>query len=250
MGVWPGARDMAPTVITPPRGMRHTVAVALAIPATAVVARIAVGGRPFAAGALVVSAVIAAAVRRVRSTGLAATRVEDAVPQLCRSLASAVGAGRSLRSALVEIAATETGALSSALGEVRDALSLGAPIDHALDAFGDRTRDPGARMLVAIVAVHRESGGELAAALRALARQLESRRRLERELRTATGQARATATLVAALPVLGGLAVETAAPGVLSGTLLTTPGAIVLGLSGALQAAGILAIVRIARGVR
>jgi tight adherence protein B len=103
------------------------------------------------------------------------------------------------------------------------------------------------RIMVTAILVQRRTGGNLARALAGLADRLEERGRLARELRGATAQARMTAWLVAALPVGGGVMAEIASPGTLARVLGEQPGPVLLAVSGALYAVGVVLIRRIGR---
>ena len=73
--------------------------------------------------------------------------------------------------------------------------------------------------LIAAILLQRDAGGDLPALLRDLAAALEAARRLERDARTATAQARFTAWLVVGLPLAAAALAELAAPGFLAGLI-------------------------------
>ncbi|MBM3634199.1 MAG: hypothetical protein FJW99_02765 [Actinobacteria bacterium] len=173
-------------------------------------------------------------------------RVGEAMPSVAQMLASAVAAGLSLRQAIVRAARDTPDPLGAELRRASGEMELGARVDDALAGLAHRLPDPDLGLLVTAILVQRRTGGDLARALRDMAARLEERGRLARELRGATAQARATAWMVAALPVLGAALAEAAAPGLISRTASTPTGAIVLLASVLLQVAGILIIRRIA----
>jgi tight adherence protein B len=100
--------------------------------------------------------------------------------------------------------------------------------------------------MISAIAIQRTSGGDLSRALRTLSEQLSERERLTREVRGATAQARLTGALVACLPVVAGVGLEVARPGLLVG-LLSGPALALVTTSLIMQAVGILLIRRIAR---
>ncbi len=173
-------------------------------------------------------------------------RVADAMPSVALMLASAVAAGLSLRQAIVRAARDMPDPLGPELRAVSAELDLGGRVDDALAHLADRLPDPDLALLVTAILVQRRTGGDLARALRDMSSHLEERRRLAREVRGATAQARATAWMVAALPVLGAALAESASPGLMARTVGNGAGAIVLAGSVVLQAIGILLIRRIA----
>lgn len=185
-------------------------------------------------------AVLAAADRRHMR------RVGDAMPAVAQMLAGAVAAGLSLRQALVRAARDTPDPLGAELRVAAGEMDLGARVDDALAGLAARMPDPDLGLLVTAILVQRRTGGDLARALRDMSARLEERGRLARELRGATAQARATAWMVAGLPVMGAVLAEAAAPGLIARTASTPLGLGVLVVSVAMQALGIVAIRRIA----
>ncbi len=95
--------------------------------------------------------------------------------------------------------------------------------------------------------VQRETGGDLARLLRDLADAVERGERVDADARSASAQARLTARIVLALPVLGCVLAELVAPGALA-AMLADPLARVLVLAAAgLQCAALVAVRRIVR---
>jgi tight adherence protein B len=173
-------------------------------------------------------------------------RVADAMPGVALMLGSAVAAGLSLRQAIVRAARDTPDPLGVHLRAVSTELDLGARIDDALSGLHERLPDADLGLLVTAILVQRRTGGDLARALRDMSSRLEERRRLAREVRGATAQARATAWMVAALPLLGAALAESASPGLIARSLGHGVGLAILIVSVALQAAGVLIIRRIA----
>lgn len=173
-------------------------------------------------------------------------RVADAMPGLAQMLGSAVAAGLSLRQALVRAARDTPEPLGPELQRVSAELELGARVDDALSRLGDRLPDADLGLLVTAILVQRRTGGDLARALRDMSARLEDRRRLAREVRGATAQARATAWMVAALPLLGAALAEAASPGLIARSLGHGVGLGILMVSATLQVLGIVMIRRIA----
>jgi len=155
-----------------------------------------------------------AARRRRWRRGLAAT-----LPGVARALADALSGGRSVRGALQEVGAAGAVAEPAAneLAVAASRLALGERTEDVLEALRRRAGDPSWDLLVAAILLQRRAGGDLVALLRAVAAGRERARRAEADARSATAQARATARLVAGMPVAGLVLVELAAPGTLPG---------------------------------
>ncbi len=173
-------------------------------------------------------------------------RVGDAMPAAAQMLSNAVAAGLSLRQAIIRSARDTPDPLGEELRRTSSEMELGARVDDALTGLAARLPDPDLGLLVTAILVQRRTGGDLARALRDMSARLEERGRLAREIRGATAQARATAWMVAALPLLAAALAESAAPGLISRTASSPLGAGVLVVSALLQIAGILLIRRIA----
>jgi len=172
-------------------------------------------------------------------------RFSAQLPIVAQQLASAIGAGLSLRQAIARAAADAPEPAATELRRLSTDLDLGARIEAALEATVERLPDPGLRTMVIAVLVQRVVGGNLSQALADLSRRLEERTALEREARSATAQARMSAWLVAGLPLAGGVLVEIAAPGTLARTLGQGPGLLLVIVATALQIVGVMIIRRI-----
>ena len=160
-----------------------------------------------AAGPWAVARLLRARRERYRSA------VDAGVAQAAVAIADAIGGGRSLRAALGEAATGLGGAAGHELRRTRAELEAGAATDEALEAMRLRVHSPRMDTLVTACILQRRAGGDLAGLLRESARAMQDQARLEDEVRSATAQARFTATLVVLMPVGGGLLAELASPG-------------------------------------
>jgi tight adherence protein B len=221
-----------------------------AVAAAAVIAALlmwAVLRLPLAAPAAA-AAVLGAAVGVVRSADRRyAARLAAQLPGTAQLLASALRAGLSLRQALTRAARDAPEPTAGELRRVVDELALGARVEVALDGLAERVPSRELRVMVTAIVVQLRTGGNLARALAGMAARLEERERLARELRGATAQARLTAWLVAALPLAGAAMAEVAAPGTVGRLMSTGLGPVVIGMSAALYASGMLLVRRLGR---
>jgi tight adherence protein B len=203
--------------------------------------------RPLLAPVPAIAVVVGARALLASADGRHRARVAAQLPAVARLVSSALGAGLSLRQALVRAARDAPEPAARELRRAVAELAGGARLEEALEAFGARVPDPDLAIMVTAILVQRRTGGDLGRALRVLADRLDERARLRRELRGATAQARLTAWLVAALPLAGGLVVELAAPGTLARTLQTPAGLVLVGVATALEGLGVVAVRRLAR---
>lgn len=167
--------------------------------------------------------------------------VERDAAAVAVSLADALGAGRSLRSALAEASCGVDGAAGHELRRVAGELEAGARTEDALEAMRARVRSARLDTLVAACLVQRRAGGDLAALLRETAEAFSDQARLEDEVRSATAQARFTGLIVVLLPVGGALLAELASPDFLLGLWSSFLTAWLVGIAVVLQVvAGVL----------
>jgi tight adherence protein B len=170
-----------------------------------------VGGAALGLAAAVAGPAIAIAA--LRSRRRAYTRaVHAGAAAAARALADALGAGHAVRGAFAAAAEGVPGAAGVELRRTASALALGVPTEGALEALRLRAGTPAWDAIVAGIGLQREAGGDLAGLLRDLAGALEAAARTEREARAATAQARATARIVLALPIVAAVLAELASP--------------------------------------
>ena len=163
------------------------------------------------------------------------------------AIAAALRAGLSLAQSIA-FAATECEApLGPALGAISDRSAVGMPLGASIDAWarGDGGRDP--RLVAAVLALHRRSGGDLPVVLDRLAETLRERRSAARELRSLTAQARMSGAILGLLPLVFFCFLAITSPSDLWAALESPAGttAIVVGL--AMQAAAFVWIRRLLR---
>jgi len=170
-------------------------------------------------------------------------------PAAARALADALRGGHALPAAL-GIAARD-GALGQParelLGQAVGAIALGARTDAALLGLSGRAGAGPWPALVAAVLVQREAGGDLARLLHELADDLDTVVRAEADARAASSQARLTARIVVALPAVGAVLIELAAPGTLAAILRDPLAVLLVAGALALEALALVSVRRIAR---
>jgi tight adherence protein B len=187
--------------------------------------------------------------RRIASRS---ARVAAQLPEVLASLSAPIRAGASLPQAFVAAAEEAEPPLRAPLERTTRDLDNGVPMDEAIARFATRCAVPEAVLVGRAMRVARQAGGELARVLDEVAETPKDRERMTRELRAATAQARASAVVVAALPVVF-LALMSAGAGDQTHLLFGEPiGWLLLGVGGALEGAGILWIRKLTtiRGAR
>ncbi|HEX2031022.1 MAG TPA: type II secretion system F family protein [Actinomycetota bacterium] len=136
--------------------------------------------------------------RRVLATrALAQEQLRDAVA----ALAAGARAGLSLRRALERAAVEAEPPLRGLLEGATRRLSLGQPLEESLARLAGGVGSPDARLLVAILHVHRRTGGDLPTLLDEVAEIVAGRAQARRQLRALTAQGRASGAVLALLPI-------------------------------------------------
>jgi tight adherence protein B len=234
-----GREGRVPTA--PERRRLWAVAAGALLAAGWLVGGVAFGVVAALAGPATVVAVVRARRRRWRE------ELRRAAPACARTMADALGAGRSIRAAITDAAASAEGAAGHELRTAARALALGEPTDTTLLRLQLRARSHAWNTLTAAVLLQRDAGGDLAALLRELAASGEAADRAERDAHAATAQARFTAWLVLGLPLAAAVVAELAAPGFAASLLANPLSAWLAALAALLQLTALACISRLAR---
>lgn len=171
--------------------------------------------------------------------------LEAAVPVVAAQVGRDLRAGSSLLDALDRAGGAADGPLQADLRRVVGAARRGVPLTTVLEGWRRARRsDAVALFVVACRFVHRH-GGRTAPALEGVATALADRLEVADELRSLTAQARLSAWVLVALPLVGTFGFSLLDPGV-ARVLLTTPaGWVCLLVGGALELGGVLVVRRL-----
>ena len=175
--------------------------------------------------------------------------VERSLPEVATAIADSLSAGRSLRASLPAAVASLDGPPATELARLGAELDLGAPTVAVVEDWRRRMRSERVDAFAAALLSQRLAGGDLASLLRSFAAGAAERERVAEDARSATAQARFTGLLVVAMPTGGALFAELLQPGFFARLLASPPAAVLLGLAGALQVLGFLAIRRLSQVV-
>ena len=131
-----------------------------------------------------------------------AARIDACAAELALALASSLAAGRSVRGALLTAGVATPEPLASELDRAAIDLTLGGGIPDALASLRSRTNSARIESLAGAIELHRGSGGDLVRLMRELADAFRARDRALRDAHSASAQARFTAIVVAAIPLV------------------------------------------------
>lgn len=150
------------------------------------------------------------------------------LPDVLRLLASSLRAGFSLLQAADATAEQIDDPMGKELRRVLVEARLGRPLEGALEDSAKRVHVPDFDWVVMAIGIQREVGGNLAELLSTVADTMVARERLRQEVKTLTAEGRISAIVLAALPVLIGIAVYVLNPGYLDPLLHRTGGQIAI----------------------
>lgn len=151
--------------------------------------------------------------------------------------------GQALERALYEAPAI----VKSYMAPVVRRLELGAPVGEAIELLAARLRVPEISMLAAAIRTNMRYGGSIAAVLTNLAAILRSRIRVKRELDAATAQARVSARVLIAMPIVALVLLVVLNPAYPDFFLGDPRGHVMVIVAVGLQAMGMIAMNRLMR---
>ena len=132
--------------------------------------------------------------------------ITEQVPELLTLLTGALRSGFGLSQALEMIVDQLPVPIDREIQRVLRAVSLGLPFPVALSAMSQRVGSDELDMVVTAINIQYETGGNLAQTLDSIGDTIRDRLRIKREIRVLTAQQRATGYILAALPILLGIA--------------------------------------------
>jgi tight adherence protein B len=172
-------------------------------------------------------------------------RIEAQLDTWLVVLANALRATPSLGQALDESATRCGGPLGNELRIALNETRLGAPLDQALSALGERVQSPTLDATLITLRIARSSGGDLSATLDEAAASLREMARLDGVIRTKTAEGRAQSLLIALIPFPLCALLDVLSPSLLAPLWETARGHLVLAGALALWLAALLMARRI-----
>ncbi len=123
-----------------------------------------------------------------------------------------IKSGLPLNECLAIIARESPDPVSTEIREVVDEQRIGVPISECLDRLMQRVPLPEVKFFAVVIAIQQKSGGNLSEALGNLSGVLRDRIRLQMKVRSMSAEAKASASVLAALPPIVGLLVYLTSP--------------------------------------
>lgn len=180
----------------------------------------------------------------------AARAVARTLPELLEALARALRAGVSAQIALRSTADGLGGPLAGDVAEMSRRLDQGQPFDGVLGAWAAARADvPGVRLAAVAMIMAAEAGGSVAQAIDGVADTLREDLGLQAEVQALAAQARASALVIAALPLVFLLVVGATDPAALAFLVTSSLGRTCLALGVGLQGIGFWWMQRIVQAI-
>ncbi|MBV9734915.1 MAG: type II secretion system F family protein [Acidisphaera sp.] len=171
-----------------------------------------------------------------RRTNILYRQFPDALAMIVRSVRVGIPVAESIRI----VARESVDPTATEFGKLADQLAIGRPLDEALREMGGRNNLPEYRFFATALALQSQTGGGLAETLENLADVIRKRVALKSRGRALASEARTSAGILAALPVLTGLALWVLNPSYIAVLFTTTAGEHILGAAIGSLGAGLL----------
>lgn len=133
--------------------------------------------------------------------GNRAARMEKQLPSALTLQASALRAGQSVSRSLRIVGTGSKAPLSEELARMLNHVDLGVPLEEALEQFAARTPSGDLDLWVNSMLIHRQTGGNLANVIDAMAGRVTQRLQLRGEIKALTAQGRLSGVVVAGAPL-------------------------------------------------
>lgn len=167
-------------------------------------------------------------------------------------MANSLRAGFSFLQSLEMVSREAQPPVSDEFQRLTQEISIGVPVNQALENLGARVRSPDLDLVITAVLIQREVGSSLAEILEVISRVIGERIRIRGEIRTLTSQGRLTGAILGFLPLSLGVAIHLVGrvttpndPSFVEPLLTTIQGNYLLGIGLALQVIGFLIIMKI-----
>jgi tight adherence protein B len=173
--------------------------------------------------------------------------LQEQLPPALEMLSRAVRAGESLDQAIALVGEKSPEPLAAEFRRVAKQLGMGLSMTAAMRALVYRLRLMDVRIFTTTLAVHRRSGGNLAATLERLSAVIRERLNYRRQMRAATGAGRISAAFIAAVGPVLFVFLFTFYPDYVQGLLVDPIGRSLLVVAAFLEVIGLIWITRLLR---
>lgn len=164
----------------------------------------------------------------------------DDFPNAIDIVVRGVKSGLPLNDTIRIIAAEAPEPIKSEFREIVDGQALGLPIADGLERMYQRIPLPEVNFLLIVIMIQSQAGGNLAEALQNLSKVLRERKKLKGKIQAVSQEAKSSAAIIGALPILVGLAMRFSNPEYFDILTTTQAGHFMLAGSGCWMLMGVL----------
>jgi len=172
-------------------------------------------------------------------------RFEEQFPEAIDLLGRSIRAGHAFPTGLKVVGEESPDPMATEFRQIFDEQKFGLPLEDSLLGLADRVDMVDVRIFVTAILIQREVGGNLAEILDKISYTIRERFTLQRQIRVYTAQGRLTGYILAALPILLGLAITALNPEYMAILFEEPMGKVLMAAAAILQFLGFLLIRRI-----
>ena len=121
---------------------------------------------------------------------------------LYSQLHSSLRAGLSFTQAMEAISKDMPDPIASEFGTVLEEMSMGMPMDEALERLNKRINSQYLPLMVSSVLIQRQTGGNLSSILEGIANSIKEKMKLKQELKASTSAGKTTGLMVGSMPII------------------------------------------------
>ncbi len=172
-------------------------------------------------------------------------RFEEQFPEAIDLLGRSIRAGHAFPTGLKVVGEESPDPMATEFRQIFDEQKFGLPLEDSLLGLADRIDMVDVRIFVTAILIQREVGGNMAEILDKISYTIRERFSLQRQIRVYTAQGRLTGYILAALPILLGLAIAALNPEYMAILFEDPMGKVLIAAAAVLQLLGFLLIRRI-----
>jgi tight adherence protein B len=172
-------------------------------------------------------------------------RFEEQFPEAIDLLGRSIRAGHAFPTGLKVVGEESPDPMATEFRQIFDEQKFGLPLEDSLMGLADRIDMVDVRIFVTAILIQREVGGNLAEILDKISYTIRERFTLQRQIRVYTAQGRLTGYILAAMPILLGLAITALNPEYMAILFEEPMGKVLIAAAAILQFLGFLLIRRI-----
>lgn len=168
-------------------------------------------------------------------------------PDTLATIVRCVRVGIPVQEALRIIARDIPAPTAAEFGRIADMVAIGTPLDQAIHDLAKRSRLPEYGFFATALSLQARSGGGLAQTLETLAEMIRKRIAMKARGYALAAEARTSAMILGAIPIVAGLGIELIQPKYLAVLFTTHKGHIIFGLAVFMLGSGVMAMRNIIR---